>query len=93
MSDRVFWSIVTGIGGLILIGISAGPLASLGVFLCMVSHHLEKHLSNVLSVNISLFRQETACRTSVLRKRPVLTRNTPRIFVISILDVVMQTVL
>ena len=46
MSDKAFWSIVTGIGGLILIGVSAGPLASLGVFLCMVSHYLEKHLSN-----------------------------------------------
>jgi hypothetical protein len=46
VSDRAFWSIVTGIGGLILIGVSAGPLASLGVFLCMISHHLEKHLSN-----------------------------------------------
>jgi len=47
VSDKAFWSIVTAIGGLILILISAGPLAALGVFLCMMSHHLEKHISNV----------------------------------------------
>ena len=45
----------------------------------------------VLSVNVSLFRQETACRTSVLRKALVSTWNMLGVFVISSADVVMRT--
>lgn len=46
MSDKAFWSVVIEIGGLLLIGFSAGPLAALGVFLCIGSHLMDKHLSN-----------------------------------------------
>lgn len=43
MSERACWSIVLGFGGLILVSVGAGPLAALGVFLCMISHYLEGH--------------------------------------------------
>ena len=45
MSEKAFLSIVTGIAGLILVGVSAGLPAAIGVLLCMTSHHLEKHVS------------------------------------------------
>ena len=51
MSDKVFWSTLTGMGGIILIGMSAGALAAIGLFLCMLSHHLESHGKTVPSNN------------------------------------------